>query len=635
MSGALEVEVMPATVDEFADRIRAHQADAVGSLVAIGREFVSAQTVLGHGAVKLVAGKVGMTERNVNRYMAIAKNEALLDPEVGHACPTSLSALEHLARVPAEQLRRVVAAGTVTPELTGDNARLLVDGLLDRARPAPVEEPKPVKAPPSVDEVEARAAIDKACRYGNQYVREVAKTARALANADGELPAAKQLLAMAQNLAAHAENQRFSQHARNHATQLLTDLAQKRLTRDEAYEAWRVTLDAELNNPDAPGSFEHAARLQDSETPSAAATGEGTSPAARTGDVPVDQGPSSPSAPRPGDGVEAASTAAQSDDEPATSSSPSPLEGADVEPVVGDDDASESVEGSAAPVSAGPPTAPSLEARWTALTETQRVALELVVTENAQGRTVRYSNVTAAGGELVGASLYHQTADALAEWDLVEVEARTSIEATELGIELVLTFGKVAAGGGHGSASGTSPAACTECGDVEGMRPHGRAVVVRDGLCEVCAGNLADIEAGSSEDTTPEGAGDDETLPTRAPGLQDPSSSSAPRGEVTEEEPEPGGYSGARGFVPGVHDQHGGGGSKPDLLYQQGDRIVTGLLEALSISVPGGAGVEQAIARFIARQGADDRAEARRMLQGWRDCLGAALFLTEEVKAGG
>lgn len=499
----LQGELVDERVTYWADRVRPHLQRSVQGIIDAGTEMAAAAADL--GGLSELAGVLGISKATASKFVRIAQNEALVSH--GKQLPPSWTTLYELAQVPAEQLEEAIGSGAVRPDMERADAAKLAARFLNKP---PARITPPTAAAPAVDDRLAREAIEKASKFGtSQFVKQVAKTALARSKGEGELADATAMVTTAQYLHAQSENRRSSQQLRNTAAQLLTDLAQDRVEPEAARDRFAAALDAELNNPDVPGSFEHAARQQDSSsTPGSAARVEDEgAPLPRRRGAPADQGPS-PSAPRHGD-VEAVDAAAQSDDEAGPSSSPSSQKGADVEPVAGDDDASDPA-GAPAPI----PGAPA------------------------------------------------------------EIDAGAGVQAPTP------------------PASAPVPASCTECGDPLEVNQDTTE------LCEVCAGNLADIEAGPSE--------------------------------VTDEEPEPTGYAGAQGFVPGVHDRHGGASSAPagpDPLRVAGSQIFD-ILTEIEGEVPDGSSPRYVLAAFINGRSEEDREEDRQQIAWWIGELQGALFLT-------
>lgn len=240
-------DVLPSTAEEFAERIRGHQARGVEAVVAIGREFIAAQQALGQGAVGRVAELAGMTTRNMSRYVAVARNEAI--PEIGHACPISLAALEHLARIPGDQLRAECEAGNVTPDMTGEQSRVYVDALLKRNRP---------KAPDvDIDEPAARDTIGRAASHHDRDVKECGRYALGLSKAEGELRAAYAVATTALWLYKQMTSKQHPHAVKQVAAAQLVELAAQNVIPDGAMSAVRHEIEA-----NTPGSFEYAERQQ-------------------------------------------------------------------------------------------------------------------------------------------------------------------------------------------------------------------------------------------------------------------------------------------------------------------------------------------------------------------------------------
>lgn len=196
MTDVLVPDVMPVDAEGFAERIRVHQAKGVESLLAIGREFIAAKASLAHGEFGQVAELVGIAPRSVQRYMAVARNEALGKSAVTAHLPAKIMVLEVLAKIGDAELDGAVERGEVTPEMDLDAATELAARLVVPPAPKPVTAPMEFDEAPEIDEGAIRSAIERACRRTGD-VGEVAKRAKALSKADGELEAAYKLVTTA------------------------------------------------------------------------------------------------------------------------------------------------------------------------------------------------------------------------------------------------------------------------------------------------------------------------------------------------------------------------------------------------------------------------------------------------------
>ena len=112
----------------------------IPDIIEIGRWLIEAK-VLQRGAKGLQrgdfgtlvrktkdAGKLPFGWRCAQMYMRIAKHEVLAKREMHFALPACLAALDKLARIPADELRRLIKDGSIHPDLSATEAEDLAQG---------------------------------------------------------------------------------------------------------------------------------------------------------------------------------------------------------------------------------------------------------------------------------------------------------------------------------------------------------------------------------------------------------------------------------------------------------------------------------------------------------------------------
>jgi hypothetical protein len=127
VSGALEVEVLPAGVDGWVARIRGHLSSSVESILAAGGDLVSAKAALRHGEFGSVVAGLGMSMDTAQKLMAVARHEVLAKTAPVRLLPASYSTLYELTRLPDDVLVEAVESGRIGPATTRADVRVLVD----------------------------------------------------------------------------------------------------------------------------------------------------------------------------------------------------------------------------------------------------------------------------------------------------------------------------------------------------------------------------------------------------------------------------------------------------------------------------------------------------------------------------
>jgi hypothetical protein len=107
----------------WVERIRPHLERSVESIVAAGRELTEAKAELEHGRFGALLGELGLSRRWAQKYMAAA-NVAIANP--GSHLPASVSVLDVLGRLDAEELTEAIDSGKVTPSTTRAEAETVV-----------------------------------------------------------------------------------------------------------------------------------------------------------------------------------------------------------------------------------------------------------------------------------------------------------------------------------------------------------------------------------------------------------------------------------------------------------------------------------------------------------------------------
>lgn len=103
----------------------------IGNLLLEARELHPRQFLRWVDAMK-AEGKLPIGRRAAEKYLKIAKHPILSDANYSSHLPPCLSTLDKLARLPAEEVKRLIKQGQIHPDLSFDEAVDLVQG---RARP--------------------------------------------------------------------------------------------------------------------------------------------------------------------------------------------------------------------------------------------------------------------------------------------------------------------------------------------------------------------------------------------------------------------------------------------------------------------------------------------------------------------
>lgn len=132
---ALEVEVLPAGVDGWVERIRGHLSSSVESIVAAGADLVSAKAALRHGEFGDVVAGLGMSMDTAQKLMAVARCEPIAKTAPVRLLPASYSTLYELSRLPDDVLAEALDGGLVGPATTRAEVQELVSSLRPKMSP--------------------------------------------------------------------------------------------------------------------------------------------------------------------------------------------------------------------------------------------------------------------------------------------------------------------------------------------------------------------------------------------------------------------------------------------------------------------------------------------------------------------
>lgn len=106
----------------WADRIRPHLVAAVDNIITAGRELIDAKEALGHGEFLELVQMLDLKPRTAQKFMSIARNEALTNASPGTHLPASWTTLYELSRMPVEDLQRAIGDGQVTSDMSRKEA---------------------------------------------------------------------------------------------------------------------------------------------------------------------------------------------------------------------------------------------------------------------------------------------------------------------------------------------------------------------------------------------------------------------------------------------------------------------------------------------------------------------------------
>lgn len=130
------------TAEYWEGRIRPHLGKAVEHIVAAGREFIEAKASVQHGEFGRLIEMLGMGDRTVQMFMAVAGHAVLANPNHGSLLPPSWRTLYELSRLEPPALEAAIEAGQVRRDMERKDAVRLVarHGVVESsAATAPVE----------------------------------------------------------------------------------------------------------------------------------------------------------------------------------------------------------------------------------------------------------------------------------------------------------------------------------------------------------------------------------------------------------------------------------------------------------------------------------------------------------------
>jgi protein gp37 len=114
---------LPKKAEKWVPRIRRHMTKSVEGIIATGREFIAAKEKLDHGEFGKLSVMLNLEPRAIQKYMAIATNEALSNTSQWTHLPASWTTLYELSRLDAPRLKMAFKNGDVTPLTERSDAR--------------------------------------------------------------------------------------------------------------------------------------------------------------------------------------------------------------------------------------------------------------------------------------------------------------------------------------------------------------------------------------------------------------------------------------------------------------------------------------------------------------------------------
>lgn len=113
-----EASADPTDVDTFAGMITEAWRASVGGIVAVGRLLMRAKAELPHGQFGLLfkEKKVPFSDRTGERLMEVAQHPIISDPTHGSVLPPHWRTLHAMTKIPAEQLKKLIADRTIHGE---------------------------------------------------------------------------------------------------------------------------------------------------------------------------------------------------------------------------------------------------------------------------------------------------------------------------------------------------------------------------------------------------------------------------------------------------------------------------------------------------------------------------------------
>ncbi|MBI5315854.1 MAG: hypothetical protein HZB34_07775 [Nitrospirae bacterium] len=127
-------DVPEAQLQEWARRGTEKWRETVATIIAFGQFLIEAKAAAGHGNfsrlfkdhAKPVDPPMPITQRTAEKLMSIAENPVLSNPANWSNLSNALSTLDTLDHLPQEDLQRMIGEGKISPELTQDEAHMLL-----------------------------------------------------------------------------------------------------------------------------------------------------------------------------------------------------------------------------------------------------------------------------------------------------------------------------------------------------------------------------------------------------------------------------------------------------------------------------------------------------------------------------
>jgi hypothetical protein len=143
------------TPEHAAEHVRAAYGREVGAVLATGQALAEAKDRLPHGQWAAAVALLPFADRTARRYMRVAANSVLAANRPKWAVlPSSVHALDQLAQLADARLAAALEDGTVTAEMTLEDAKALVRtaGSLTPGRGKPQIQSKPDRGKPEKPE---------------------------------------------------------------------------------------------------------------------------------------------------------------------------------------------------------------------------------------------------------------------------------------------------------------------------------------------------------------------------------------------------------------------------------------------------------------------------------------------------
>ena len=114
--------------ETWASSIRSKYARSVEAIIEVGRELIAAKASLPHGEFETMTRRdLPFKERAAQMYMAVARNERLLDPAIRPILPAALVTLHTIARLESDVFEAMLADGVISAEKTHQDITLASD----------------------------------------------------------------------------------------------------------------------------------------------------------------------------------------------------------------------------------------------------------------------------------------------------------------------------------------------------------------------------------------------------------------------------------------------------------------------------------------------------------------------------